>query len=269
MRGASADSLAALTAALDAAVDDGADATRVGEDLFAVARVLRDEPGLRRMVTDVSVDGDAKSGFVRDLFGDQFSAETLDIVAQAVGLRWAGSRDLGDALEELGVVAVVKAADQDNQADRVEDELFAFGRLVTGTPGLRDALSDPARSAADKGGLLHSLLDGKVSSATIRLAEQAVVGMHRTVGVAINEYQKVAAEAHNRNVATVRVARELSEGDLRRLESALEGQYGRKVHLNVLVDPDVVGGIRVEIGEDVIDGTVASRLDDARRRLAG
>jgi F-type H+-transporting ATPase subunit delta len=68
---------------------------------------------------------------------------------------------------------------------------------------------------------------------------------------------------------TVRVARELTEENLSRLAASLQEKYGRKVHLNVLVDPDVVGGIRVEIGHDVIDGTVASRLDNARRRLAG
>ena len=115
----------------------------------------------------------------------------------------------------------------------------------------------------------RNLLGGNVSAATIRLAEQAVVGTHRTVNVAVNEYQKVAAEVHSQRVATVRVARELTEQNLRRLAASLEETYGRKVHLNVLVDPDVVGGIRVEIGNDVIDGTVASRLDDARRRLAG
>jgi F-type H+-transporting ATPase subunit delta len=65
------------------------------------------------------------------------------------------------------------------------------------------------------------------------------------------------------------VARELSDADRQRLQGALARQYDRPVHLNVVVDPEVVGGVKVEIGDDVIDGTVASRLDDARRRLAG
>lgn len=269
MRGTSADSRATLSEALDEAVEDGADARRVADDLFAMATVLRDEPSLRRTVTDVSLDPAAKSGLVRKIFGDKLDPASLDLVARAAELRWAGTRDLGDSLEQLGVVAAVKAADQAGEADRIEDELFGFGQLVSQNPGLRDALSDPARSGDDKRELLHSILEGKVSAATLRLAEQAVAGMHRTVGVAIDEYQKVAAEAHNRNVATVRVARELSDEDVQRLATALERQYGRKVHLNVVVDPDVVGGVRIEIGDDVIDGTVVSRLDEARRRLAG
>lgn len=269
MRGASAESLATLTEELGSAVDDGADVRRVGEDLFAVAGVLRSEPGLRRVVTDASVAGDAKSELARQIFAEQLDSVSLDLVAKGAELRWAATRDLGDALENLGVVATVRSADNEDQADLLEDELFAFGQLVSANPGLRDALSDPARSAEDKRALLHNLMDGKANPATIRLAEQSITGSHRTVAVAINEYKKVAAEAHSQHVATVSVARELADADLERLSGALERQYGRNVHLNVLVDPDVVGGIRVAIGDDVIDGTVASRLADARRRLAG
>ena len=87
--------------------------------------------------------------------------------------------------------------------------------------------------------------------------------------MALAAYQKVAAEVRGEEVATVRVARPLADAERDRLASALARTYGRDVHLNVIVDPEVIGGIRVEIGDDVIDGTVASRLDDAGRRLAG
>jgi F-type H+-transporting ATPase subunit delta len=269
MRGASAESLDTLTEALGSTVASGADAARVGEDLFAVSEVLRREPSLRRVVTDVSVSAEAKSGLVRQLFGDRLDGASLDLVARAAGLRWAATRDLGDALERLGVIAVVKAADSQGHADALEDELFAFGRIVADNPQLRDALSDPTRSVDDKRRLLRGLLEGRATAATIRLAEQSVAGTHRTVALAIEEYQKVAAEHRNRLVATVRVARELGDGERQRLAGALSGQYGRPVHLNVVVDRAVLGGMKVEVGDDVIDGTVASRLDDARRRLAG
>ena len=95
------------------------------------------------------------------------------------------------------------------------------------------------------------------------------LGKHRTVVAAVEEYQRIAAAHRNRLVATVRVARELSDQDAQRLSGVLARQYDRPVHLNVVVDPEVIGGIRVEIGDDVIDGTVSSRLDEARRRLAG
>jgi F-type H+-transporting ATPase subunit delta len=269
MRGASADSLATLTDALRDAVDGGADAARVADDLFAVAAVLRREPGLRRVATDVSVTPGAKSELVRQIFGDQLDAASLDLVAAAVGRRWAATRDLADALEHLGVVAVVRSAEQAGQADALEDQLFAFERLVSDNPSLRDALSDPARSVEDKRSLLRDLLGGKATAATVRLAEQSVSGSHRTVVVALEQYQKIAAAHRNRLVATVRVAQPLSDQDAQRLSGVLARQYDRPVHLNVVVDSELIGGMRVEIGDDVIDGTVASRLDDARRRLAG
>ncbi len=269
MRGVSAESLAKLAEALGKAVDGGADAGQLAEDAFGVSALLTSEPSLRRVLTDLSVGSDAKSSLVRSLLGEKLSAAALDVVAMAAGLRWAATRDLGDALEQLGVVALVRGAEKAGHADALEDELFGFGRLVTENPELRDALSDPARSIADRRLLVHGLLDGKATPAAVRLAEQAVAGSHRTVAVAVEAYQKVAAAHRSRIIGTVRVARELSEGDLARLEAALSAQYDRTVHLNVLVDPTVVGGIKVELGDDVIDGTVASRLDDARRRLAG
>ena len=186
-----------------------------------------------------------------------------------MGRRWAATRDLADALEHLGVVAVVRSAEQAGDADTLEDELFAFERLVSGNPELRDALSDPGRNAEDKRRLLHDLLDGKATAATLKLAEQSLSGSYRTVVAAVDEYQKIAAAHRHRLVATVRVARALSDEDAQRLSGTLARQYDRPVHLNVVVDPEVIGGIRVEIGDDVIDGTVSSRLDEARRRLAG
>lgn len=263
MRGASADAYAAAAAVLPGTGELG----RVGQDLFGTADLLRAEPGLRRVATDVSVLGEAKAGLLREVLAGKVSAEALEVVTTAVAHRWTSPRDLPDALEQIGVVAVVRSARDD--ADRLEDELFSVGQLVRGNPDLRDALSDPARNRADKSSLVEGLLGGKVLPETVALVQQSLSGSHRTVGVALAEYQKVAAEVRNQGVATVRVARPLADADRERLANVLSRTYGRTVHLNVVVDPDVIGGIRVEIGDDVIDGTLASRLDEAGRKLAG
>ncbi len=266
-RGASADAVAALTEELETTVT-GSDATAaLAGELFGVAATLRTEGPLRRFATDPSVPVPARTGFVADLFGGRVAAPTLRLLQSAVSRRWTATRDLAYALEHLGVVAQVRSVG--SETGRLADELFAFAQAVKDNPALRDALADPARSRADKAGLLSSLLEGRALPATLALAVQSVSGSHRTVSVALNEYQKVAAAVHGQGVATVRVAHPLPDAEVERLAGALARQYGRPIHLNLLVDPSVLGGIRVEIGDDVIDGTVASRLDDARRRLVG
>ena len=270
MRGSSTEALEELMEELSSSLSQDAGAGYdVAGDLFAVAGVLRSEPSLRRVLTDVSVGSEAKSGLVRTVFADKIGDLSLDLVAAAAGQRWAAMRDLGDTLERMGIVAVVRAADADGEADAVEHELFTVARLVSDNPSLRDSLSDPARSVEAKQQLVRSLLEGKVARGTIQLAEQAVAGTYRTVVLAIEAYQKIAATERDRLVALVRVARPLTEREAERLANALGHHYGRRVDLNELVDPHVLGGVRVEVGDDVIDGTVVSRLEEARRRLAG
>ncbi len=269
MRGSSADSLARLTGSLDQALDSGADGDTVGDDLIAAARVLREQVALRRAATDPSSPTEAKSGLLRGVFGSHLSAEATALVAEAGGLRWATSTDLVASLERLGVIAVVKSADKAGDGDRLEDELFSFGQTVAHHPGLRDALSDPARSVADKQGLIRSLLGDKATSGTVRLAAQSVSGSHLTVARALEEYSRVAADARKRLVATVRSAKPLSDSEQERLAAVLARDYGQPVHLNLVVAPGLVGGIEVAIGDQTIDGSISSRIDDAARRLAG
>jgi F-type H+-transporting ATPase subunit delta len=269
MRGSSADSLARLTESLDQALESGADGEAVGDDLFAAAGVLRGQVALRRAATDPSSPTEAKSGLLRGVFGSHLGSEATDLVAEAGSLRWATGADLVASLERLGVMAVVKSADKAGEGDRLEDELFSFGRTVADHAELRDALSDPARSVADKQGLIRSLLGDKATSGTVRLAAQSVSGAHLTVARALEEYSRVAADARDRLVALVRVAKPLSDREQERLSAVLARDYGRPVHLNLVVEPGLVGGLQVAIGDQTIDGSISSRIDDAKRRLVG
>lgn len=267
LRGASAEALVALTEELAGHTADASAATQVSADLFDLAQTLRREGALRRFATDASVPVAAKQGLVAEVFGPRFGAGAVAVLTAAVARRWTVTRDLADVLEHLSVVATVTSAG--TESGRLVDELFSVGQTIKTTPELRDALSDPARSEADKATLVSSLLEGKALPATVTLAVRALAGTYRTVLAALAAYEKVAAQVHGQSVATIRAARPLSEAELGRLGGALSAQYGRPVHLNLVVDPTVLGGLRVEIGDDVIDGTVSSRLDDARRRLVG
>jgi F-type H+-transporting ATPase subunit delta len=244
-----------------------ATAATVAGELFAVAESLRAEGSLRRFATDGSIPAEAKTALVSELFSGKVDAASLDVLTDAVGRRWTRTRDLADGLEQVGVVAAVRSAGADGE--RQVDELFTVRSVVPGSSELRNALSDPARSPSDKAALVDGLLGGKTLPATVALVRQALAGSFRTVTAALEDYEKVAADVHGQGVATVRVARPLGEDDQQRLAAALTAQYGRPVHLNVVVEPEVIGGIKVEIGDDVIDGTIASRLDSARRKIAG
>jgi len=264
LRGASAEAKQELSSRLEGL---SGDASALGEELFAATAVLRGEAAVRRIATDASIEGDAKASLMGNVFGNALGADALDLVKDAVRRRWTAPRDLADVLEYLGVLATVRSAA--GEGGRISDELFEVRQTVDSSPGLRSALSDPARSTTDKSGLLRQLLDGKVQQATLQLVGQAVSGSHGSVDRGLEEFQHIAAEAKNEKIATVHTARALADGERDRLAQALSQQYSTTVHLQVVVDPDVIGGLRVEIGDDVIDGTVASKLEDAQRKLAG
>jgi len=263
LRRASEQARAELTERLSEASGDTA---ALGEELFGVASVLRQEAAIRRIVTDASIEEDAKAGLIGDVFGDAVSGATLELVQDAVRRRWTAGRDLADVIEQLGVTALVRSS---GNSDRVSDELFAVRQLVDDHHDLRSALSDPSRSVADKRQMLDHLLGDKVQKATMLLVGQAVSGTHGAIDGALVEFQHLAAEANDERIATVHTARDLDDSERERLVTALSRQYDRTVHLQVVVDPEVIGGLRVEIGDDVIDGTVTSRLEDAQRRLVG
>jgi F-type H+-transporting ATPase subunit delta len=269
MRGVSAESQASLLDQVEQAIEGGADLQRLGDDLLGVVSVLDGAPQLRRALTDPAASSDQKAEVVQQLFGSRLGTLSTTIAVAAAGRRWSQPRDLGDALERAGVEAYAGDAERRGQLDDTEDELFRFGRLVDRDPALRDALTNRLAPTSAKRSLVRTLLEGKVTDATLHLSEQAVAGRYRSFSVALTEFGKVAAARRQRLVATARVARPIDEGTRQRLADALSRHYGREIHLNVIVDPDVLGGVRVDIGDEVIDGTVAIRLQDARRRIAG
>lgn len=266
MRGISAKSLVDVLAAVDAAKGKAGD---LGTELFGVVSTLDGAPALRRVLTDPSTEASAKVGLAKQVFDSKVSEQAFAVLEAAVSGRWASGRDLTDGLETAAVTAVVSAADDVGELDALETELFEIGRLVRSDAELRQTVSDRAVPAEAKGALLHSLLDGKVSAATLALATQAAAARTGSFEKAIASFAEVAASHRSRLLAEVRVAYELSDADQTRLAKALAKKYGRDVHLNFIVDPSIIGGIAVSIGDEVVDGTMSTRLEEARRLLAG
>ena len=271
MRGASRASFADLTERLTAEGPmSAATATRLGDELFAVTGLLDEEPGLRRALSDPGKPAAEKGAVVGALLHGKVTRRTEALVAAAAESRWASPGDMVDAIEQLAIEAMVSAAEAEDGLDELEDGLFRFGRVVAGQPDLRAALADPSLPAAGKDELLDTLLGGKVTAVTLRLIKQMV--MHprgRPLTVSLDLCAGIAARRREQLIAVVRSAVELSAAQRGRLAEALAASYGHRVHLNVVIDPSVVGGISVQIGDELIDGTAASRLAEVRRKLAG
>jgi F-type H+-transporting ATPase subunit delta len=267
MRGVSRASLSEAKERLEAALSS-ADPATLGDELFAVLRLLDREHGLRRALSDPAQSAERKARTAHDLLEGHLSPATVSLVEEVVKLRWRRSLDLTDAIEELAVTAVVASAEAEGRLDDLEDELFRFGRILDSQPDLRRALNDRAAPTESKVQLLSDLLEGKVTPATLRLVtELATHPRGRTLEQGLDVYGRIAAERRSRLIAVVRTAVEFTEQQRTRLAEALSAQYDRDVHLNIEIDPTVVGGLSVQIGDEEIDGTIQRRLGEVRRRL--
>ncbi|MFI1465679.1 F0F1 ATP synthase subunit delta [Streptomyces wuyuanensis] len=271
MNGASREALAAARERLDALTDStSVDVAKLAEELVAVTALLHREVSLRRVLTDPAQPGEGKVELAARLLSGQVGSESVDLVSGMVRSRWSQSRDLVDALEELANTAELTAAQKAGALDDVEDELFRFGRIVSSNPELRAALTDRTATAAAKSQLVRSLLGGKVNPVTERLVVRLVTAPRgRSLEAGLESLSKLAADRRNRMVAVVTSAVPLSDGQKQRLGAVLANVYGREMHLNLDVDPEVLGGISVRVGDELIDGTVLDRIAEAKRRLAG
>ncbi|WP_405998446.1 F0F1 ATP synthase subunit delta [Streptomyces sp. NBC_00829] len=271
MNGASREALAAARESLDALTDNtSVDVAKLAEELAAVTALLDREVSLRRVLTDPAQAGEAKAELARRLLSGQVGGETVDLISGMVRSRWSRSRDLVDAAEELAATADLTVAQRAGALDDVEDELFRFGRIVESSTELRSALTDKSAPASAKGELLRSLLGGKANPVTERLVVRLVTQPRgRSLEAGLDSLSKLAAARRNRMVAVVTSAVPLSDQHKQRLGAALARIYGREMHLNLDVDPEVLGGISVRVGDEVVNGTIAERLEEASRRIAG
>jgi F-type H+-transporting ATPase subunit delta len=248
-------------------LSEGADATALGDDLFALALTLDGAHSLRRALTEPAVAVEAKVRLLRLLLGERLGGPAMAVAESAVGLRWSSTRDFPDALEQASVSAHVAKADAEDHLDDLEDNLFRFSRIAEANAGLREALADRNTPLEAKRSLLRDLLGDKVDQPTATLLAQAVAGRHRSLTNVLAVYQRVAADRRDSMIATVWVAAPLSEEHRERLARALSAQHDKRIHLNVVVDPEVLGGVRVAVGDEVLDSTVQARLKQAQRRL--
>lgn len=267
MIGASRNSLALVQESLRSRSGLG-DLSAMSAELFAVADVFANEKSLRQNLADSGQPIAARASVIKDVFGTKVSSATLEVLDELVAARWSSDNDLVDAAELLGAQAAFATADKAGSLDRVENELFHFGRAVDASSELQMTLTDPSINSATKSAIVGDLLGSKVDAASLNLIEYVAGHLRgRRVDSVLETFGNLAAAQRNQVVAEVRAAVALDAEQTRRLAAALSKITGKDVRVNVAIDSSVVGGISVAIGEEVFDGTVAARLESARRAL--
>ena len=237
----------------------------VSDELFAAARALADSRQLSGALADAAASEESRANVVSAVFAG-WHPTTLSLLTSVARRRWSSADDLIDAVEELAIRA---AAIAEPSAD-VEGELFEVTRTVAANPELELALGSRLGEADAKGELVRSLLSGRASAATVLIASSVVQRpRERRVRRLLTRALRLVADERGRTVATVHAAVVPSPDQLTRLTETLGRRYDTDVTLNVVIDPSVVGGLRIDSGDDVIDATVSSRLNDLRQRLAG
>jgi F-type H+-transporting ATPase subunit delta len=276
MRGVSRASLATAWEKLDGLLLGGskrvaAEQRTIAEELFAFVSLLDSNARLRRMVSDPGVDPDRRARLAADLLeSSSLSEQTLEVVESLVRSSWGRPVDLVDSADQLAAQALFAGAEQTGDLDDVEDELFRFGRIIDREPQLRSALTSPSLPADRKAELLDALLDDRVHDATKVLVRELVLHPRgRTIDRGLEEYARLAAARRERLVARVRTVVPLTDEQLENLAASLAERLGHEVHLNVELDPDLVGGLTVRVGDVLFDGSIAHRLALARQVMTG
>ena len=242
----------------------------LSDELFAIARLLGGQLSLRRALSDPAGKPAERAALVRRLFGTRLSEAALDLAENVAAQRWSRPVDLVEAFETLGTEAALDAAAARGELESVEDELFRFGRIVGGDPELSRILSDRAAPDEGKVALLDRLLSGRVSPVTERLLRNTLTGRHvGNADAAIERLSEAASRRRGQSVARVTTSTPLTPAQEQRLTAVLSRIYGRPVGLQITVDPSLLGGLVVQVGDEVIDGSIADRLEAARRRLVG
>ena len=272
MRSASRDALTAVVERFTsmAASLSADELSTLAEELTAVDKLLLREPILARHLAEATGETAAKQQMLQKLLGTRVGANALEVLNTAVSVRWSKTPDLVEAIEHVARLALLTRADRENQAEEVAEQLFRFGRILDSQPRLASLLGDYSQSGEQRVALLRSVLGqaaGTNSTASALLAQTVQLLRGDRADEAVGELAELAVAHRGEVVAEVGAAAELSDAQRRRLTEVLTRIYHHPVSVQLTVDPDLLGGLVVAVGDEVIDGTLSSRLAAAETKL--
>ena len=270
LRSASRDAQAAVVARFDSVAGSlGADQlSTLSDDLASVARLLLREPILARHLAEASGQTDAKKALLQQLLGGKVGAAALDLLDAAVSIRWSTTADFVDSVEHLARLSLMVRAERESQAEEVAEQLFRFSRVLESQPQLNTLLSDFSAPADGRVSLLRSVLgSGAGDTAGALLAQTVELLRGQRADDAVAQLAELAITRRGELVAEVSAAADLTESQRTRLTAVLARIYHHPVSIQLNVDPALLGGLAVTVGDEVIDGTLSARLTAAENKL--
>lgn len=235
----------------------------VGAQLLDASAVIASSSTLRSAVADAVVDAKVKQQLVANVFA-KAAKPTLAVLEEVAANRWSSADDMPDAIENLGIRAEAIVA-----TSPLDEELLAVNDVISSDNELELTLGSKLGDASAKSELAVAIFSGKVSENALRIVAHLVHNARgRRIGAMLKNAATIVADQNGYVLATVTVAAEINAASIKRLEKSLTASSGKPVKLNIVIDPAVLGGMRIQIGDDVIDGSVASRLNELRLKLA-
>lgn len=249
--------------------DSGEDAWRIGNELFTITSALDHNIQLERALTDPSRPVEDKVAVVKTLIGDQAHPLVMEIMSDLVSRRWSRVSDIANAVEDFGVDGMMYYADYTNTTLQVSIELAELHSALLNLPVVRTKLYDATVSSEARVKLLYSLIgDADFTKVTKRLAEHATCNLRnrrysQTIQWLINKFSRHMGES----MVTVTTATPLSKEQVEKLIAIYSAKTGHPVHINSVVDPTVMGGMRIQVGDEVTDNTVVAQLQHLQRTV--
>lgn len=249
--------------------DTREDAWRIGNELFTITKVLDDSIQLERALTDPSRPVADKVAVLKELLGDNAHPMTMEIMTDLVSRRWSRARDIANAVEDFGVDAMMYYADATDATLQVSIELSELHSALPNLPVVRAKLYDYQATSEARVKLFREVFSGKtLNKVTMRLAEHATCNLRRrryleTIQWLINKFSRHMGKS----MVTVTTATPLKKEQIKRLVEVYSAKVGRQVHINSVVDPTVLGGMRIQVGDEVTDNTVVAQLQNLHRKV--
>lgn len=249
--------------------DTREDAWRIGNELFTITKVLDDSIQLERALTDPSRPVADKVAVLKELLGDNAHPMTMEIMTDLVSRRWSRARDIANAVEDFGVDAMMYYADATDATLQVSIELSELHSALLNLPVVRAKLYDYQATSEARVKLFREVFSGKtLNKVTMRLAEHATCNLRRrryleTIQWLINKFSRHMGES----MVTVTTATPLKKEQIKRLVEVYSAKVGHQVHINSVVDPTVLGGMRIQVGDEVTDNTVVAQLQNLHRKV--